>query len=95
MKEFIDAGICDETFLWNPIELGYAASYAAVALINGDITASVGDTFTVPEVGDLVVEQATEVNENGELVEADGTIAYLNRLNTFNVDTVNDWVEIL
>ena len=26
MKEFIDAGICDETFLWNPIELGYAAS---------------------------------------------------------------------
>ena len=49
----------------------------------------------MPEVGDLVVEQATEVNENGELVEADGTIAYLNRLNTFNVDTVNDWVEIL
>ena len=95
MKEFIDAGICDETFLWNPIELGYAASYAAVALINGDITASVGDTFTVPEVGDLVVEQATEVNENGELVEADGTIIYLNRLNTFNAETVGEWVDIL
>ena len=95
MQEFIEAGICDETFLWNPIELGYAASYAAVALINGDITASVGDTLTVPEVGDLVVEQSTEVNENGELVEADGTIIYLNRLNTFNAETVGEWVDIL
>ena len=95
MKEFIDAGICDETFLWNPIELGYAASYAAVALVNGDITAAVGDTFTVPELGDLVVEQSTEVDENGELVEVDGTIAYLNRLNTFNVDTVGEWVDLL
>ena len=95
MKEYIDAGICDETFLWNPIELGYAAAYAAVALVNGDITAAVGDTFEVPGLGELTVEQNTAVNEAGELVEADGTIAYLNKLNTFNVDTVNDWVEIL
>ena len=95
MKEYIDAGICDETFLWNPIELGYAAAYAAVALVNGDITAAVGDTFEVPGRGELTVEQNTAVNEAGELVEADGTIAYLNKLNTFNVDTVNDWVDIL
>ncbi len=95
MKEFIDAGICDETFLWNPIELGYAAAYAAVGLCKGEITAAVGDAFTVPEVGDLTVEQSTEVNEAGELVECDGTIAYLNKLNTFNVETVNDWISIL
>ncbi len=95
MKEFIDAGICDETFLWNPIELGYAAGYAAVALVNEDITAAVGDTFTAGDLGELVVEQSTAVNEAGELVEADGTIAYLNKLNTFNKDTVNDWVDIL
>ncbi|MDO4548108.1 MAG: substrate-binding domain-containing protein [Clostridia bacterium] len=95
MKEYIDAGICDETFLWNPIELGYAAAYAAVGLVKGELTASVGETFAVPGLGDLVVEQSTAVNEAGELVEVDGTIAYLNKLNTFNVDTVDEWVDIL
>ena len=85
MKVFIDAGICDETFLWNPIELGYAAAYAAVALVNGDITGAAGDTFAAGEMGELTVEESSD----------GGTIAYLNKLNVFNVDTVDAWVDIL
>ncbi len=85
MKTFIDAGICDETFLWNPIALGYVASYAAVEIANGDITGAVGDVVTA---GDYTLT-----------VEADGedgaTILYLGELNSFTVDTVNDWVDIL
>jgi len=95
MQQYIEAGICDETFLWNPIELGYATAYAAVALINGDITAVAGDTFVAGDLGELVVEQSTAVNAEGVLEEVDGTIAYLNKLNTFNVDTVAEWVDIL
>jgi len=95
MVEYIEAGIADATFLWNPIELGYAAAYAAVALVNGAITGAIGDTFDVPGVGTLVVEQSTAVNDAGELVPADGTIAYLNKLNEFNAETVYDWVGIL
>ena len=85
MQVFIEAGICDETFLWNPIELGYASVYASVALINGDITGAIGETFEAGELGTLTIEESSD----------GGTIAYLNKLNVFNVDTVADWVDIL
>ena len=85
MKTFIEAGICDETFLWNPIDLGYVASYAAVALVNGDITGAAGDNVVAGDY-DLTVEAKGE----------DGaTILYLNKLNVFNTETVDAWVDIL
>jgi rhamnose transport system substrate-binding protein len=95
MAEYIKAGVCDATFLWNPIELGYAASYAAVALIKGEITGAEGETFDVPGVGVLTIEQSTAVNDEGELAPTDGTISYLNKLNSFTVETVDEWVDIL
>ena len=85
MKTFIDAGIADETFLWNPIDLGYVASYAAVALVNGDITGAAGDAVTAGEYN-LTVEAKDD---------AGATILYLNKLNCFNTETVTDWVSIL
>jgi rhamnose transport system substrate-binding protein len=42
MKEFINKSIADETFLWNPTELGYAASFAAVAFAKGELTGKEG-----------------------------------------------------
>ncbi len=95
MAEYIKAGICDATFLWNPIELGYAASYAAVAMCKGEITGAVGDTYDVPEVGTLTVEESTAVNDAGELVPTGGTISYLNKLNAFTTETVDAWIDIL
>ncbi|GHU73560.1 rhamnose ABC transporter substrate-binding protein [Clostridia bacterium] len=95
MKEYIEAGICDETFLWNPIELGYAAAYAAVALVKGDITGAVGDKYAAGTLGELEVIQSTAVSASGELEPVDGTISYLNKLNVFNVETVDEWVDIL
>ena len=85
MKEFIDAGIADETFLWNPIELGYASSYAAVAMVKGDFTGAVGEKIEVPELGEL------EVTESDD----GGSILFLNKLNSFTKDTVDAWVGIL
>ena len=85
MKTFIDAGICDETFLWNPIDLGYVASYAAVALVNGDITGAAGDNVVAGDYN-LTVE---DKGEDG------ATILSLNKLNGFNTEPVNDWVDIL
>ena len=85
MKEFIDAGIADETFLWNPIELGYASSYAAVAMVKGDFTGAVGEKTGAGELGDL------------ELTESDAGCSspFLNKLNSFTKDTVDAWVGIL
>ncbi len=85
MKEFIDAGIADETFLWNPTELGYATSYAAVAFKQGKITGAAGETFDAGRLGKLSVENADD----------GGTICFLNKLNLFNKETVNAWVKIL
>ena len=85
MKEFIDAGIADETFLWNPIELGYASSYAAVAMVKGDFTGAVGEKLEVGELGEL------EVTESDD----GGSILFLNKLNSFTKDTVDAWVDIL
>ena len=85
MKEFIDAGIADETFLWNPIELGYASSYAAVALVKGEFTGAVGETLEVGELGTL------EVTESDD----GGSILFLNKLNSFTRETVDAWVDIL
>ena len=85
MKTFIEAGIADETFLWNPIDLGYVASYAAVALVNGDITGAAGDAVVAGEYN-LTVE---DKGEDG------ATILYLNKLNCFNTETVDAWVDIL
>ena len=95
MAEYIKAGVCDATFLWNPIELGYAAAYAAVALCNEEITGAVGDTYDVPGIGALVVEESKAVNDAGEMVPTGGTISYLNKLNAFTADTVDAWVDIL
>ncbi len=85
MKEFINKGIADETFLWNPTELGYAASYAAVAFVKGEITGKEGETFNAGEVGTLTIEKAAD----------GGTISFLNKLNTFNNETVDAWINIL
>ena len=85
MKEFIDAGIADETFLWNPIELGYASSYAAVAMVNGEFTGAAGEKLAAGEMGEL------EVTESDD----GGTILFLNKLNEFNDETVDSWVGIL
>lgn len=85
MEAYLQAGICDETFLWNPIDLAYVASYAAVALINGDITGEVGDTFTAGDKGEISVQ----AGDDG------GNTIYLGELNTFNTETVGEWKDIL
>ena len=85
MKEFINKGIADETFLWNPTELGYAASFAAVAFAKGELTGKEGETFNAGELGTLKVEKAAD----------GGTISFLNKLNKFNNETVDAWINIL
>ncbi len=48
MAEYIgddDEHSCPYMFLWNPIELGQLGGYTAVALVTGQITGEVGDTF--------------------------------------------------
>jgi rhamnose transport system substrate-binding protein len=46
MRKYVTNGTVTSFALWNPQDLGILASYAAKALIDGDITGKQGDTFT-------------------------------------------------
>ena len=62
MSEYIDSGVIEQFGLWNPEDLGFLATYAAQALINGDITGAEGDTFEAGKLGEYTV------GANGEVV---------------------------
>jgi len=55
MRAYIKDGTVTEFALWNPADLGYLATYAAKALIDGDITGAKGDTFTAGRLGSFTV----------------------------------------
>ncbi len=68
MAEYIgddDAHSCPYMFLWNPIDLGKLAAYTSIALVNGDITGAVGDTFTAGSMGDYTL---TETEGGSEII---------------------------
>jgi len=55
MKPFMDAGVIESVVLWNPVDLGYLAVYAAEALVTGDL--EVGDTFDGGELGSFEIRE--------------------------------------
>ena len=55
MRAYIKDGTVTEFALWNPADLGYLATYAAKALIDGTITGAKGDTFTAGRLGSFTV----------------------------------------
>jgi rhamnose transport system substrate-binding protein len=77
MAEYVNSGVIEQFGLWNPEDLGYLASYAADALIKGDITGAEGDTFTAGKLGEYTV------GANGEIV--------LGPLFVFDKDNVGDF----
>lgn len=55
MREFVEDGTVTAFALWNPADLGYLSSFAAKALIEGDITGAEGDTFDAGKLGEYTV----------------------------------------
>ena len=55
MAPFMEAGVIDSVVLWNPVDLGYLAIYAAQALVNQDLQP--GDTFEAGRLGSYEVRQ--------------------------------------
>jgi rhamnose transport system substrate-binding protein len=51
MAPYITAGVCEGMFLWNPIDLGYCAAYASVAIVKGLITGAAGESFDAGRLG--------------------------------------------
>ncbi len=77
MRPYVEDGTVTAFALWNPGDLGYLATYATAALINGDITGEEGDTFEAGRLGEFTVE-------------ADGVVV-LGEPFTFDADNIGDF----
>ena len=90
MSEYIGEGddySCPYMFLWNPIDLGKLGGYTAVALVKGEITGAVGDTFTA---GDMENSPYTlTALENGE-----GSEVILGPPFRFDPSNIEEWKDI-
>jgi rhamnose transport system substrate-binding protein len=77
MREFIEDGTVEAFALWNPMELGYLAGYAAAALASGQISGKEGEKFTAGKLGEYTILA------NGEVILGPPT--------TFNADNIDDF----
>lgn len=80
MAEYIESGVSDWMYLWNPIDVGYLAGYTAEALVSGKITGKVGDKLTAGDLGEK------EVVEDG-----DGTQIMLGDPFKFDSSNIAEW----
>ena len=62
MADHLKDGTCEGMYLWNPIDLGYVAAYASVAMVKGEITGAVGESF---EAGRLGTKEIMEASDGG------------------------------
>ncbi len=76
MKPYVDDGCVESVVLWNPVDLGYAATYVMRAIVDGDLNP--GDTSVM--AGDL-----------GELQVVNGSEILLGAPFIFNADNINDF----
>ncbi len=54
MAEYITAGVCEGMYLWNPIDLGLVAGYAAYNLVEGFVPTE-GATFEAGRLGTITI----------------------------------------
>jgi rhamnose transport system substrate-binding protein len=53
MKQYIKDGTCTKMSLWNPIDLGYSATYIAAQIVRGQIKGSDGEAMKVGRMGTI------------------------------------------
>lgn len=83
MAEYIESGVCQWMYLWNPIDVGYLGAYAAKALVDGTITGAAGDTF---EAGSLGTKEIIAVGDGTEIMLGDPF--------EFNADNIAEWKSV-
>lgn len=53
IRSYIQNGVVEKYLLWDPANVELTTTYLSVGLVNGTIELGVGNTFTVPEIGEL------------------------------------------
>ncbi|MGN7479158.1 rhamnose ABC transporter substrate-binding protein [Solibacillus silvestris] len=82
MASYIESGISPWMYLWNPIDVGYGAAYAASELVNGK-TGEIGEKFSLGDLGEI------DVVEDG-----DGTQVMLGDPFKFDASNIGEWKDV-
>jgi len=80
MAEYIESGVCEWMYLWNPLDVGYLAGFTAQALVTGPFTGKVGDKVTAGKLG-----------EKSVIADGDGTQIVLGDPFKFDATNIADW----
>lgn len=73
MRDFIKDGTVTAFQLWSPYNEGWLAAYFADGVINGTIKNEVGQTFEVPNLGTITIEDKNVMNTQAELTTFDAS----------------------
>jgi len=77
MREYVKSGASPAFQLWNPVDLGYLATYALDAVASGQITGAPGETFSAGRLGEYTV--------------GDDGVVLLGPPFTFDADNIDDF----
>jgi rhamnose transport system substrate-binding protein len=80
MKQYILNGTCERMALWNPIDLGYSATYIAAKLVAGEIQGEAGETMQVGRMGSITI--------------GEGKVAVMSEPYVFNRDNIEQFAAI-
>ena len=80
MKQYIKDGTCLKMSLWNPIDLGYSATYIAAQIVRGKIKGTAGESMSVGRMGTIKI--------------GDGMVAVMSEPYVFNKDNIDKFAAI-
>ena len=76
MKPYVESGCVNSVVLWNPVDLGYAATYVMRALVDGELEPG-ATSVSAGRLGDLQIVNGSEVLLGAPFI--------------FNADNINDF----
>ncbi len=84
MADHLADRTCEGMYLWNPIDLGYCAAYASVAMVKGEITGAAGEKFVAGRLGER------EISDAGD----GGTFTIVGDPFRFTPENIEEWKNV-
>ena len=73
MRDFVKDGTVEAFQLWSPYNEGWLAVHFALGVLDGSIKNTVGETFEVPNLGAITINEKNAMNTQAELTKFDAT----------------------
>ena len=71
MRPFVKDGTVEAFQLWSPYNEGWLAAHFATGVVRGEIENEVGNTFEVPDLGTITIQEDNVINTQAELTTFD------------------------